>query len=242
MIRRVLFVPDCHHPFHNVKAWRLMLKAARVFKPHILVVLGDFGDCYSISFHDKDPDRKNIFEWELGEINKGLDELDALGAKTKHFVAGNHEHRLDRFLRTQAPPLYSMMRIEKLLRLKERGWAYTPYQRSIKIGKLHVTHDEGNAGDRAHEKARASFEGNTVIGHTHRAAVSYRGNASGRSHVGAMFGWLGDVEQIDYVHRVRAQQWQLGFGVGYLLRNGVVHLQAVPIIDGTCVVNGKAVR
>jgi hypothetical protein len=143
---------------------------------------------------------------------------------------------------TNAPAVFSMLKIEKLLRLKERGWHYTPYQRALKIGKLHVTHDEGNAGAQAHERARATFEGNVVIGHTHRMGYSTRGNAKGTAHVGAMFGWLGDLSQIDYMHRVRAQQWQLGFGVGYLLNSGAVHLQPVPIIEGACVVGGKLIR
>lgn len=241
-MKRLLLVPDTHRPFHSEKAWRLMLKAAGVFRPHIIVVLGDFADCYSVSAHDKDPRRKEDFETELHSVNKGLDELDALGAQKKYFVAGNHEHRLDRFLTTSAPPLFSMLKIEKLLRLKERGWHYTPYQRSLRLGKLHITHDEGNAGPQAHEKARASFEGNCSIGHTHRMAVSYRGNARGESHVGAMFGWLGDVTKIDYTHRVKAQQWQLGFGIGYMLESGSVHLQAVPIVRGACVVAGRLVR
>lgn len=241
-MKRLLFVPDAHRPFHDEAAWSLMLRAARAFQPDRVIVLGDFGDCYSISAHDKSPLRKETFEEEIASMSKGLDELESLGAKERDFIAGNHEYRLDRFLSTNAPPLFSMLRIEKLLNLKARGWRYTPYQRSLKIGKLHITHDEGTAGAQAHERARASFEGNAVIGHTHRMAVSYRGNAKGTAHVGAMFGWLGDLDRIDYMHRVRAQQWQHGFGLGYLLEDGTVHLQAVPIIQGRCVIEGRIVK
>ncbi len=242
-MRRLLFVPDTHRPYHDRDAFALMLKSARHFRPHVVVVLGDFGDCYSISQHDKDPSRAEDFEDEVTDINRGLDEIEAATPiAERFFVAGNHEHRLERFLQTNAPPLFSMLTIPKLFRLQERGWHYTRYQRALKLGKLHITHDEGNAGPQAHERARSSFEGNVTIGHTHRMALSYRGNAKGRSHVGAMFGWLGDIEKIDYVHRVKAQQWQLGFGIGYMQANGTVHLQPVPIIDGACVVAGKLIR
>ncbi len=240
--KRILFVPDTHRPYHDEAAWQLMLKAAKVFAPNIVVVLGDFADCYSISAHDKSPTRKETFEEEIADANVGLDELEtATPIAARYFVAGNHEYRLDRFLRTNAPAVYSMLKIERLLRLRERGWRYTPYQRALKIGKLHITHDEGTAGPQAHERARSSFEGNVVIGHTHRMAYSTRGNAKGTSHIGAMFGWLGDISKIDYMHRVKAQQWQLGFGTGCLLPNGVVHLQPVPIVEGACVVGGKIV-
>lgn len=242
-MKRILFVPDTHRPYHDERAWQLMLKAAREFVPNIVVVLGDFADCYSISAHDKNPTRAESFEEEINDVNKGLDDLEgSTPVAERYFVAGNHEHRLERFLQTNAPPLYSMLSIPRLLRLKERGWHYTPYQRSLKLGKLHVTHDEGNAGPQAHERARSSFVGNVVIGHTHRMSVSYRGNAQGKAHVGAMFGWLGSLDKIDYMHRVRAQQWQHGFGLGYMRTNGIVHLESVPIVEGACVVAGKLIR
>jgi hypothetical protein len=63
------------------------------------------------------------------------------------------------------------------------------------------------------------------------------GNAKGVPHVGASFGWLGDVEKVDYMHRIRANRdWVLGFGVGVVRENGVIHLQPVPIVQYSCMV------
>jgi predicted phosphodiesterase len=240
-MKRLLFVPDTHRPYHDPRAWSVLLKAARRFAPHKVIVLGDFADCYQISMHDKDPSRRETFADEIEDTNTGLDELEAATPiAERYFINGNHEYRLERLLR-QHPHLHSFISIEKLLRLRERGWHCTPYQDSLRIGKLYLTHDEGNAGAQAHEKARSSFESNVVIGHTHRMSISYRGNAKGTSNVGAMFGWLGSIDKIDYVHKVKAQQWQHGFGIGYLLNSGVVHLQGVPIVNGACVVAGKLV-
>lgn len=242
-MRRLLLIPDTHTPYHDERAWNTMLKAARRFKPNIVVVLGDFMDCYQVSAHDKDPARRERFEDEVAVANACLSEIEAATPiAERHFIAGNHEHRLERLVWKNAPQLHSFVRIEKMLRLKERGWYYTPYQDFLKVGKLYLTHDEGNAGAQAHEKARSSFESNVVIGHTHRMAISYRGSAKGTSNVGAMFGWLGSLDKIDYTHRVKAQQWQHGFGIGYLLKSGVVHLQGVPIVNGGCVIEGKLVR
>lgn len=242
-MQRLMFIPDTHRPYHDAKAWALTLKAAKRFAPHKVVVLGDFADCWSISMHDKNPARRDTFDDEVVDVNRGLDELEAATPiAERYFIAGNHEYRLERLLWKNAPQLHSFVKMEKLLRLRERGWHYTPYQDSLRIGKLYLTHDEGNAGAQAHEKARASFESNVVIGHTHRMSMSYRGTAKGTSNVGAMFGWLGSVDKIDYVHKVKAQQWQHGFGVGYLLKSGVVHMQAVPIVNGACVVEGRLVK
>ena len=58
-----------------------------------------------------------------------------------------------------------------------------------------------------------------------------------------MFGWLGDVEEIDYMNQVKARkEWSLGFGLGYLdTKTGVVYLVPVPIINGTVLIEGKIV-
>lgn len=242
-MKRVLLVPDTHRPYHDERVWQVMLKAARQFRPHVVVVLGDFADFYQVSMHDKDPARREAFDDEIADVNRGLDEIEeSTPIASRFYIAGNHEYRLERYLWTNAPQLHSIVRVEKLLRLKERGWHYTPYRSSLRLGKLYLTHDEGNAGAQAHEKARASFESNVVIGHTHRMSISYRGTAKGTSNVGAMFGWLGSVEKIDYMHAVKAQQWQHGFGIGYLLKNGIVHLQGVPIVNGACIIEGKLVK
>lgn len=217
-----------------------MLKFARWWKPDEIVVLGDFADFYSVSSHSKSPDRTRKLEEEAAAVNRRLSQLDELGAASKFYVAGNHEDRLDRYLADKAPELHGLVNFEQLFKLTERGWHVTPYKRSLKRGKLTITHDAGNAGAVAHTKALDAFQGNVVIGHTHRMAVSYVGNARGKTHVGAMFGWLGDVEAVDYLHQIQAQRaWHLGFGIGYQEPNGVIHLQPVPMIEYRCVVEGK---
>lgn len=239
VLKKVLWIPDVHVPFEDKRAFELMLKVAHAWKPDAINVLGDFADFHSVSNHDKAPDRVKFLAEEVSAVNKRLDQLDALEVKEKHFVEGNHCYRLERYLRMKAPELFGLVGARELFRLDERGWSWTPYRQSRKQGSVHVTHDCGNAGAFAHIKALDTFQGNVVIGHTHRMAISYAGNAKGKAHVGAMLGWLGDVNQMDYMHKITALRgWQLGFGIGYQENNGTMHLQAVPIIDYRCVVDG----
>jgi hypothetical protein len=241
-LSKVLLVPDVHVPYHDVRAWDLMLRAGAVLKPTHVVVLGDMLDCAAISAHSKDPTRIARFKEEVAAGRKALEQLSALGARKKMFVEGNHEFRLPRYLRDHAPELVDMVSLPDLLRLKETGWQYVPYRSYAKVGLLHVTHETGHAGANAHVKALNDFQDNVAIGHVHRMGITYAGNAKGKPHVGASFGWLGDVKQIDYMHRVKANRdWMLGFGIGYLESSGVIHLQAVPIIDYKCVVEGRLV-
>ena len=237
-LETILLVPDCHRPYHDRRAWRLMLQVAREIRPSRVVVLGDFADFYTVSSHDKDPRRTIRLELEIESARRGLDSLEFI--PHRYFCAGNHEYRLERYLMTKAPELFNLVNVQDLFELKKRGWHYTPYCESLRIGKVNFCHDVGDAGGHAHVRAREAFEGNIAIGHTHRMGIQYIGNASGKSRFGAMLGWLGDANSIDYMHRVKSKRyWQLGFGVGYMEHSGTIHVQPVPIVDYRCVVGSK---
>lgn len=215
-----------------------MLRAARWFKPQKIVVLGDFADFYKVSSHSKDPRRQGGMKGEVDDVNVGLDELDALGAKEKRFIEGNHENRLTRYLQEKAPELFEFVEAPKLFKLAERGWSFTPYRYDTKIGPVHATHECGNAGRQAVFKAIDTYQHSVAIGHTHRMSYVVEGNALGEAHVACSFGWLGDRKQADYMHRIKAaRDWALGFGIGYESPK-VTYLTPVPIVNYTCMLNG----
>lgn len=240
-LQRTLFVPDSHRPYHDQRAWSLMLKVGRAFKPELLVTMGDLADFYGVSSHSKDPKRALRLDEEVADVNVALDELDSLGAKRRIYLGGNHEDRLTRYLRDRAPELFPFIDIPSLFRLKQRGWQYVPYRKHIRIGKLYLTHDIGVAGRYAVFRCLEAFEHSVVTGHTHRLAYVVEGNATGERKVSAQFGWLGDIKQVDYMTQVKViKDWALGFGVGYLHRTtGVAYLVPVPIVNYSCVVEGK---
>ena len=204
-LEKILFVPDVHVPYHDKDAFNLMLKAAKIFKPDHTIILGDFADFYGVSSHSKDPNRALKLKEEIEATKDALDQVKAIGAKNNVFVSGNHEDRLERYLRDKAPELFNFISIPKILELKEKGFSYTPYKRAYKIGKLNITHDTGVAGRFAHYKALDTFQHNIIIGHTHRLGYAVEGNAQGERHITAMFGWLGDVNEIDYMNQVKAR-------------------------------------
>jgi predicted phosphodiesterase len=238
-----LIIPDLHVPYHDKRAWGLVLKAGKLVKPDFIVVLGDFLDCYTVSSHRKDPRRRLTLQDELDAANAELDKLDALGAKSRHFVQGNHEHRLERYLMDHAPEVFGMARPDRLLRMADRGWSYTPYGRSLRIGRMNYTHDvDGKAGPNAHAQSLQAFGGNVCQGHTHRLATCYAGNLKNETHTGVSLGWLGDANAADYKSYVKAKKdWTLGFGLALMEPNGNTHLQAVPIISYRAAVFGDIV-
>lgn len=244
-LKRVLFIPDCHIPYHDQRMWKLLLKVIAEFQPSNLVILGDFADFYAISDHDKNPNRVRQLEAEVSAVNRALDELDSFGfVSSKVFIKGNHEFRLERYLMRRAPELFNMVNTTQLFNLEVRGWTTIEYMDDIRIGKLYVTHDTGRCGKYAHIQSQADYETNVVIGHTHQIGYTVVGNAQGRPHVGAMFGWLGDFDKIDYMHRAKARRnWSHGLGLGYLEpHSGSVHLVPVPVVLDKVLIEGSIVR
>jgi predicted phosphodiesterase len=242
-LEKILFIPDTHVPYHDKEAFNLMLKAGKAFKPDHVIILGDFADFYGVSSHSKDPNRALKLKEEIEATKEALDQVVSIGAKNNVFVSGNHEDRLERYLRDKAPELFNFISIPKILELKEKGFKYIPYKQAYKIGKLNVTHDTGVAGRYAHYKALDTFQHNIIIGHTHRIGYAVEGDAQGQRHLGAMLGWLGDVNEIDYMHQVKARkEWSLGFGTGHMdTKTGVVYVTPLPIINGTVLIEGELI-
>jgi len=240
-LEKILFIPDTHIPYHDLKAWELLLKVGKSFKPDHIIIGGDFIDNYTVSSHDKNPNRALKLEEEVNETKKCLDQVKALKAKSNVFIGGNHEDRLERYLMAKAPELFNFISTDKVLGLDEKGFVYVPYKQTYTIGKLNVTHDTGTAGQYSHYKALDVFQHNVVINHTHRIGYTVQGSAKNERHVGAMFGWLGDVNQVDYMHKIKAlRDWSLGFGIGYLEKStGNIFLVPVPIVNYSVVIEGK---
>lgn len=241
-LEKILFIPDTHSPYHDVRAINLVRKVAKRFKASILCIGGDFADFYAVSSHSKDPERvaKIAFKDEIAVTKELLMEMRKWAPRAV-FVEGNHEDRFARYIAQKAPELRGIHTFADLLGLHTLRYEVVPYKTHIDIGSLSITHDCGNAGKYAHYQAMQVFQGSVVINHTHRMGYAIEGDAQGVGHVGAMFGWLGDVKQIDYMHRIKAMRdWALGFGIGYHdPKSNIVYLQPIPIINYTCVVEGK---
>ncbi len=247
-MEKIAFIPDPHRPYHSKPAWDLFMHSMIEWQPDTIVIQGDWADFYKVSRFSKDPKRALSFEEEVTNCNDGLDELDSIGAKRTIFIEGNHENRLVAYLADKAPDLFAYVTVEKLFKMKERGYEFVPYKQSLQLGKLWMTHDAGFIGRYAVYRTADTFQHSVVTAHTHRMCYIVEGNATGEHFVAASFGWMGDVEMVDYMHRVKAlRDWTLGFGTGLLdKQTGVVYLTPHPIINQgsvhSVVVAGKEYR
>lgn len=241
--QRVAIFSDVHVPFHDEKSLALVRKIIDYLRPERVILNGDFMDCYKLSVFDHSPERLLTFEDEVKAGHKELRRIEAVcPSAQRYYLEGNHEYRLSKYLMSKAPELWPYVNWPKLLELQNR-WKWVRFGDDIRLDNINYTHcvNPRTTGENAHMKARDAYEGNAVIGHVHWLGINYKGNAKGEQHVGATFGWLGDYEQADYLHRIECLRWTHGMGIGHVV-DGVTHLTPIPFINGVAVVEGKIFR
>jgi hypothetical protein len=239
-----LLISDAHHPYVNKRAWELVVTVADCLltPDDHCVIMGDFPDNYAVSDHRKDPRRERNFAKEINAAKAAKVQLESvLRTDKRHYIMGNHEDRLPRYLADKAPELYDLVTVEDLLDLS--SWEVTEYRHFTKIGKLHLTHDVERCGKNAIQQSLSDFGGNLAFAHTHRGGTGYLGNIRGEQHACINVGWLGDLDTIDYKHRAKAlREWQTGFGWVDFDDRGNAWCQFIPIIGNKCIVNGRVVK
>jgi len=209
---RVLVVPDMHAPYHDEAVVQCLLRVAKGASVEEIVYIGDFADFYSVSSHDKSPERRENLEEELVGVRQLLRRFDRTGVERHTYLDGNHEHRLARYVSKRAPELSrSIASMPKLLGLDNMHstWRHKRYGVPYYIGDTTFLHDVGKCGVSAARGSASVYRHKLVFGHSHRAQLYTEGN-----YWAMNIGWGGDYGQIDYFPEHRARnEWQHAFGI-----------------------------
>jgi len=229
MLDFALIVPDCHIPWENRAAFDLMLRVASHYRIKIVILLGDFIDCYGFNFYGIDPSFGSMAQLWLREkevARKRLDQLESLGAGRHIYLEGNHCARLSRHLKRFSPALVGSLSIPVEIELDRNvtwNWipfdAYQKYQ--IPHTNIYCRHAPPTGGQALNVAKQA---GATIVyGHTHQVQDStfvnkvtdYKGRAIN-------LGWLGDEKQKVFNYVKNRPNWAMSFGMASSL--GTVHL------------------
>lgn len=239
-MKLAIVIPDIHVPYHDVAAIRVLCKVIKNLQPDYLIVLGDSLDFYQLSKFDKDPLRKTTVSSDVQEFRHVLHKLDAAcPLKTeKVFLEGNHEHRLQKWIWSNATELGSMIpSLEAYCGFKSLGWRFFKYGDFYRLGDVLFMHGD-RCGMNVSMNMLRKYGTSVVHGHDHGAAIRYFANAVDR--MWAMnCGHLSDMNQQEYLYGGVAD-WTTGFGlVEYSNDLQTAHPSFVPIINGKCHVWGQ---
>lgn len=235
-----LIIPDCHIPMHDKRAYDMMIGIAQQEKIKNVCILGDYGDFYATSSHDKDPKQERFLKTEVKEVNRCLRELENICTGKKIFLQGNHEFRLERYIQNKAPELFGLVDTPTILELNK--WEYHPYKPTqlAQIGnsKLYARHTPLSGGVLPAHGTVIKSGCSVVFGHIHRDQHSHVVMANGDAHIGISVGWLGDKNNDVFDYVMGHHQWTLGFGIVTIEPNGNFHIEAPRIINYKCMANG----
>lgn len=245
-MRVALLIPDTHRPYHDRKAYNLMLRVAKDISPDEIVILGDYADIYALNSHGgKNPTLPTTLIEEIEDVNDGLDELDKLFPSAKKvFLQGNHEYRFERYIFDKCPELFGVTEFKNLIKIDQRkNWSYVHYgpNQAYKVGGSYLTarHEPlASSAKATASKALCSL----VYGHIHRIEESHLVGLDGSNHVCFSVGWLGDKRNDKVFAYVKGHhQWQMGFGIVYIdEKTGYFYHNKIHILDNyTCVAEGK---
>lgn len=243
VMKKVLIIPDCHHPFADLRAYNLMLAVAEDIKPDEVVILGDFADFYGVNSHGKDPRIDILLRDEITYVNEKLDEIDSLFPDAKKvFIEGNHEWRLARYISNKAPELYGLVEAKDLFRMDDRGWTWVPYTPNqhyqVAGSKLYARHEPLAGGKHVAQNTVEKAGCSMIFGHTHRIQEAQIVTLDGGNHRGISSGWLGDKNHPAFSYVKGIAQWALGFSMVDVLDNGTFFNNLIHIIDYKCKYDG----
>lgn len=207
-------ISDVHVPSHDKRKVKQMMDRVRHRKPAVIHALGDIMDCYAISKHRRDPDRRVEFHEEVEQAREFFEELrEAAGDAKIIYTEGNHEERLRKYIVDGAIELHklSAVTIPGLLDLKSLDVAWQPASKPYRMVGWWFVHGDvvrKHGGYSARAKAE-QIGANTIMGHTHRLAVVGVTNWS-HSYLGVENGCLCSLE-VEYIQG--RPNWQQGFTI-----------------------------
>jgi UDP-2,3-diacylglucosamine pyrophosphatase LpxH len=250
-LKTFLVVPDIHCPSHDPKFIKLTLKIIDTLKQSKtaplkgLVSLGDGLDFHQISTYDKDPSRRNTIGDDIIEYNHIINAWSSAMPRGSdmHFIQGNHELRLERYIARNAKDLFEVVRsLPELLRFPQRNgegkhrWHWHPYSKwnSCKIGDCVLMHGFYYNQHVAMTNL-AKYRTNVICGHVHR----YQGVTDG-VHYSYTLGHGSDEDQT--AHQPTPTGWQQALGVLTLDNKGKTSLEVVLINNGEAVFRGSKIQ
>jgi len=220
---RILLLSDSQFGSEDRKLHTLLAnEVIPAVDPHRLVHVGDLLDCKAPARWSRATADEFASTLQV-EVDRARAWLQAIRREYDgpfQIKEGNHDLRIDTYLRTQAPALASLraLRIEELLGLRELDISYERNPFKVAPGWVVAHGHEGPlsklAGQTALGLARR-FGASVVCGHTHRLGLAHETagyNGSQNPLWGMEVGHAMDVRKADYLAG-GAANWQQGFGL-----------------------------
>jgi len=232
--KKILLLSDIHIPYQENEAVEAACDYGLEQGCDTVYLNGDILDFHGLSFHEKDPrNRPTIGE----ELEMGRQFLKWLRQKfptqTIYFITGNHEWRLERYLRVKAPELLNIteFQLSFLLNLAEHHIINIEHRSKVYAGKLLIEHGDKMAGAGGVNPARTlllKFKRPSICGHFHRTSSANQKIYDGAQMMAWSTGCLCELEP----SYMEVNEHNHGFAVIDVFPSGEFKVDNKQIING----------
>lgn len=229
--KKTLILADAHIPYHNKTALKVALEYGVDQGCGCVLILGDWWDFYQCSSFSKDP-RKRSMQNELDDGNEIIETIKQKFGSVI-FKLGNHEDRLERYLKVKAPELLDLtvLSFDELIQnvdvVLRKGTV-------VKIGRLNLVHGHefGRSIFNPVNPARGVFlrgHESCLVGHYHQSS-SHAENTMNHNLVGC---WsVGCLCDLRPEYKPINIKWMHGVATVELLEDGNYRVDNRKIIKG----------
>ena len=209
--KNILVINDIHIPFHDSVATEIALEWGEKRNIDTILLNGDIVDFYDVSRFIKTPNLVRVKE-EIDMLRQFIDGIHKSFPKVNiYYKLGNHEERIENYMKVKAPELYGIEEFELKNLL---GLSYVNFiedKRIIYAGKLAILHGhEFNGIASSVNAARGLYlraKQSTVIGHLHQVSEHTEPNLDGEIVTTWSIGCLCQL----HPEYARINKWSHGF-------------------------------
>lgn len=234
---RILILNDIHLPYHDIKALQLAIDFGKKRNVNAVYLNGDTLDMYQASRFIKDRRLRDLH----GELEMGRNFLTYLKEQLNcpiYYKIGNHEERLENYLKQNAPELFGIpdFQLENLLRFGENGVNLVKSKQMTYAGKLAILHGHefGHSVFSPVNAARGLYmrtKESSAIGHHHQTSEHSEKSLSGEVVTTWSIGCLCGLQPEYYPFN----KWNHGFAYIEVDKNKDYNFDNIRIINGKIV-------
>lgn len=232
---RALILNDVHIPFHDVAALSAALREGQRADCNVIVLNGDFFDCYTLSRWQTDP-RLRGFKREIDMTRRVLTRIRELFPTAKIvWKLGNHEERYVAAMTVRAPELLELDRFSfaSVMGIEDFGIEMVQDMRPVRLGKLNLLHGHEYrfAIQNPVNPARGLFlrgQVNGACGHFHQVSQHSAKNMEDKVVSCWSIGCLCDL----HPRYMPLNAWSHGCAIVEVQRSGAFTVRNLRILDG----------
>ena len=232
--KEILLLSDIHMPYHDEDALRAAIMKGVTDDVDCVILNGDSLDFHWLSSFDKDPSKPKMRE-ELEQGKWLIKALRETFPKAQiYFKIGNHEARLEKWLRHKAPEWIGTdeFELKMLLHLTEHKVHLIKSNTIIRAGGLYIIHGHEYKGAGTVNPARNLYlkaKSSAICGHFHRKSEFLTKDIGEQVH-GA---WTtGCLCELNPEYMPKGNDWVHGFARISLKGHNKFTVKNYTIIDG----------